>query len=95
MYVEILHDVVAIYLAQEGDKKSPITIELTPFIYKTLQFELNDICSFRTEVPIESAKFESLVFMGRSVKIMNGKELNDKFEMKMVERLTELAFKVK
>lgn len=95
MYIEILHEVVQEILSKEGDKKVAISIELTPFIYKTLQYEMNFICKFNTEVPIESVNFHSVTLYGRTITISSGKELNDKFEMKMVERLTQLAFNTK
>jgi hypothetical protein len=95
MYLDILHDVLKEQLESEKDKKLPISIELTPFIYETLQLELNDICKFRTEVPIESVNFFSIVMYGRSVKLVSGKELNSRFERKIVEKLTELMFKRK
>ena len=91
MYLEILHEVVNEYLIK--DIKTPITIELTPFIYQTLQFELNSVCKLNTDVPIESITFASLVLYGRTITIISGKELNDRFERKMVEKLTALAFK--
>jgi len=91
MYIEILHEVVAEYLAKEGDKKSVITIELTPFIYKTLQLEINSISTFNTTVPIEGFTFSSLIFYKRSVTIINGKTLDDTFERKMVEQLAKLS----
>lgn len=91
MYLEILHEVVNEYLSK--DVKTPITIELTPFIYDTLQLEMNDICKLKTEVPVESIRFTSIVLYGRTITVVSGKELNDKFERKMVEKLTELTFK--
>jgi hypothetical protein len=94
MYVEILHEVVGEYLAKENEKnKSPIHIELTPFIYKSLQLELNDICKFKTPIPIASFTFESISMYNRSVTIVKGKELNERFEIKMVERLAMIQNK--
>ena len=93
MYIEILHDVVNEILSKEGDKKQPINIELTPFIYYTLQLEMNDVCKLNTVVPIESISFTAIMLYGRTITVTSGKQLNDKFERKMVEKLTELAFK--
>ena len=90
MYLEILHEVVQEYLSNEKDKKLPIKIELTSFIYDTLEHEINEYCKIGTEVPIERFEFSCLYLYGRSISLIKADKLNPIFERKIVERLAQL-----
>lgn len=87
MFIEILNNVVRDIIAAEGNKKELLEIKLTPFIYKSVQLELNDKCKFKTEVPIESVEFMSVTFYKRSIKLTSCGELDSKFEKRMVEEM--------
>lgn len=93
MFIEILNDTVREILEKEGEKKNLINIELTPHIYNTLQRELNDICKFNTEVPIQEIIISEITLHERSVTIIRGDKLNSKFEAKLIEKTIELTFK--
>jgi hypothetical protein len=89
MYLEILEKAVLDYV----DKKNTgtITITLTPFIYKTLQLEMNSKLKINTQVPIEEVGFATIKLHGRTVTIRNDKELDANFEIHLVEKLSELG----
>jgi hypothetical protein len=87
MYLEILNNVVADYLAPKEKAVAAIVIHLTPFIYKTLQDELNSVIKFNTEVPIQYIKADSIIIHERTVKIDSNEKLDEKFERRMVEAL--------
>ena len=92
MYIEILHEVVQEHLSNEKDKKMPIKIELTSFIYDTLQYEINEVCKINTEVPIEKFEFSCLYMYERSVTLVKTglSPLDIRFERRIVERLSRL-----
>jgi hypothetical protein len=87
MYLEILSKTVEAYLMPEQKAIPKIEIKLTPFIYKTLQLELNSIIKFNTEVPIEEVKIIEIKIYGRTISIMNTNELDAKFEIELVKAL--------
>ena len=90
MYIEILHEVVQEHLNKEGDKRVPIKIEISEFIYDTLQYEINEVCKINSEVPIEKFEFSCLYMYERSVTLLKGKTLDFRFERRIVERLSKL-----
>lgn len=86
MYLEILSKTIEAYLA-EGKALVKIEIKLTPFIYKTLQLELNSIIKFNTEVPIEEIKMNEIKIHERTISIIDTNELDRKFEIELVKAL--------
>jgi hypothetical protein len=90
MYLEILHDVVAEILANDKEKSKPIEIHLTPLIYETLQLELNDIITFKTDAPIEEIHITEIKFYERGVTLVKSNLLNTRFERKLIAKLAEL-----
>lgn len=94
MYLEILHKVVCEILTNEGKNKQPIVIELTPSIYDSLQKEVNECCTFKTNVPIMYFTFSALKFYGRTVTINKGDKLNPRFERNLVDVIQDANIEI-
>lgn len=90
MYLDLLNETVIEHLDNQKKVKEQIVIKLTPFIYKTLLLELNNIAKFKTEVPIEFVEFNAIKLHGRSIKIESSNELDYIFEVKMVAKMLQL-----
>lgn len=83
MYIEILNKTVEAYL--KGKPVLSIEIKLTPFIYKTIQLELNSILKFNTTVPIEEIEINHIKLYDRTVTLVNSKELDGVFEIELIK----------
>lgn len=90
MYLEMLHEVVNEILSDDRSKGKIIEIELTSFVYDTLQLELNDYIGYKIEVPIESLHATSVNMYSRTINLKKGSSLNPIFERIIVARLAEL-----
>ena len=91
MYLNLLNETVIEYLTNEGNNKKPIEIRLSRFIYNTLILEINDICKFKTEVPIEFINITSIELHSRTIKLTESDEIDPIFEKKIVAKLAQLS----
>lgn len=92
MYIEILAECVTDYRSKEKDNShNNIVINLTPRIYKALQSELNSICKFTTEVPIEEVTFTSIKIHGRTIRIESNEKLDQYYEERIVDKLNDIV----
>jgi hypothetical protein len=88
MYLEILEKAVADYLSPANSATvKEIIIKLTPFLYKTLQLEINSIVKLNTLVPIEELGIMSIKLHKRTITIEKSNTLDGKFELYMVEKM--------
>lgn len=88
MYLEILSNTIVNYL-KENKPLLNFGIVLTHHIYNEVIRELNEVISFKTEIPIQGVIVSSITIHEKVVKLSEGDKLDVKFELELISTLNK------